>query len=552
MINHQYYTLSANLYPKIVQGLQMSQRISPQEANWLLQQLNTPAFDNFIHNMIAQVPCVNGEQHLERLIIDNFISQLIAQSRQNHAAWASAGGGGMYFRPNVGGGYGGGGYPAGNPALMTGGGGGWYTGNRGGRPMGGFSPRYAGPRGPQPKQQQQQTQTPKKEEKKLPPWKEPVNIPEEAFKIENPSNVSFMIQKFNGFDGAQLIEAFVVDGRPIYRNDAEAIAAYKTLFNEDETSRKFLTVCYRQLKTIKVDRIEFAALVKSVAIAVGNVSESDPAGRVKAILATVNEHARGAANAFEKLIVDEFNVHALCGELTDATKGHLDWKVTISNLNGLYEMLTGSLPKQTRESLHQIKNFDEALKRIVSKVINTVVVNGTSHRILDPINDKSIMDIYGRAVPPVWKNDKTNEWIVTGNFFTKYLASKKTVNGSETDASRAAAQSLQTTIGLVDKNYAVVQVPRIITWCNCPSSAIVGWNESGKCIPRVFSVEDINNDTAYFLNRAIARILKSKLTNYADVPKKIVCEVDESSIGLDYGITSDGGLWCGSLRYNYD
>ncbi len=560
--NHQYYTLAATMYPRLVNGLLQSGRINQMEANWLLNKCGGPEFNQFVQNVIAQFPCLAGEGQMEKLMYDNFFSQLIAYARQCSNPNMMMPGAGV-------GAYGGGGVPLwgapgggmrfGNPGPMYGGGGmmgagagsGWYTGGRRPQPMFNARPPMTPMAGHQP---QQKKEPPKPEPAKKQPvkWTEPVLNQEANAQITNNNGTEFQYRQFTSVDGAPLVELFVSDARPIYKNPDEAIASFKNLVGDERQTHKFLTVCYRELKLVRADRKSMFDLIKACSTSAGNYPATDAAGRLRAIISVSADHPAGAVKALHQLIVDEFNDHVCCGELVDAVQGHIDWKVTVSNVESIHAMLTGNIDKSIRDALKQVKDFDKTLQSVVTKVINTLVLNGAAQKILDPIKDRSIIDVYGRVVPPIWRNETTATWEATPNFFTKYLASMVKSNGSKPDSAVQAEQSLRTALVNADRNYCVMQVPRIITWCNYPSSSIVGWNESGKCIPGVFMPKGFNSDVAFLLNRTVARIKASKLADFADVPKQLICEVDEGRIRIDYGLTTDGGLWCGSMRYRED
>ena len=263
------------------------------------------------------------------------------------------------------------------------------------------------------------------------------------------------------------------------------------------------------------------------------------------ILSISKDHTADAKESYEKLILDEFNYHVLCGELTDSAESHITWTVTANSLQGLFNLLSGDIDKETRDTLHQIKNFDSRLTTIVSRVIDTVVLNADK-RIFDPISDKTIMDIYGRAIPPIWRNNRENVWESTDNFFTKYLAIIKTVNGAQPQAAVVASQTLHSKLTTVDHNYAVISVPRIITWTNDTVVNTVGFKDDGSIAPALFGGNrNVDNDIAYFANTVFKRTSDSKLTAFAVVPHGLLSEGKSVMTRLNYGITSDGAMYVG-------
>ena len=554
--NHPYYQLACQMYPKVVNNLLAQQRITQMEANFIMSKVNGPEFAQFVQNAIASLPSIQGEQHMEKLIYDNLIGPMIQYIRQQAAYQAGGGYGGMMmnpgmapgFRPPMGGGYvqRGGFQPGGSS---------WYAGNHGvgapafqrGPATGRYQPEAIAPT-PRGRTSDRTTKAP--EPKTKPKWDEP-NLDQTKTINHTLNNTGFNIQEFMSSDGTPITEAYVIDDRPRYLSPAEAINAFKGLLPQEDNVKKFLTVCYRQLKVIKnVDRNALKNLIKAVVGPVTNINYDRVGDRIKAIITVSGDHPSGAVNAFHQMIVDEFNEHILSGELIDSTPSHyLEWKLSASSLSGIYDLVTGNMDKNTRDALHQIKDFDQALKSIVQKVLDTVVINGAVTRILDPISDPSVMDIYSRAIPPIWKNDVSGTWEATDNFFAKYLAAHKTINGSKTVTASTVEQQLSSKLQLVDKNFAVIQVPRIITWCNQPVSDAASWSGDGKIVSCCYDNGSVNNDTAYFLMRAIARTKASKASNFALVPYGLICEVQDGAISLNYGNTTDGKLWVGSRRY---
>ena len=547
---HVYYGLAQQLYPRVVDKLVQRNEISVDEANFLLQQVGGPSFQNFVAFMIRTFPSLAGEQQMEQQLYYKLIQPIYNDMRMRNGGGGYAPPGGYGGRPivpgSVPGGYGYRG-PYGVPPADRGST--WYAGNR---PNPGYRrPGEGGyynppPRGPQPPPAPQpRNQAPKKEEPPKLPWKSPEIIPESKINHTFDGGPAFAVEKFSGFDGACVTNAFVVDTRPRFLDDLDAVRAYLDILEATNEGRQFLTICYNKMVVIRADRSGFKNLVKSVSAAVSNIAADNVKDRIRTIISVSKDHTADAKEAYERLVLDEFNYHVLCGELTDSNDAHVDWTVTANSLQGLYNLLSGDLDKATRDTLHQIKNFDERLATIVSRVIDTVVVNADK-RIFDPIADKTIMDIYGRAVPPVWRNNRENVWESTENFFARYLTSIKTVNGTQPQTAVVAAQTLHTKLTTADKNWTIVLVPRIITWTNSSASDVVRFKDDGSVIPSVFGgTRGIDNDTTYFANTVFKRAGDSKLTTFSIVPHSLLCENRSTMTRLNYGITSDGCMFVG-------
>ena len=550
--NHAYYGLAQQLYPRVVDRLVSRGEITTDEANFLLQQIGGPSFENFVAYMIRTFPSLAGEAQMEQQLYYKLIQPIY-----NDVRMRSGGGGGYGYRyggaqvPQPPPGYGPGGYyrGPGGYAPPQDRGSTWYAGaprtpqapyRRPG--AGGY---YNPPPPPQREPDHRREAPPKKEEPPKIPWKAPEIIPES--KVNQPFNngTAFAVEKFVGFDGVTVTNAFVVDQRPRFLDDFEAINAYKSVLDA-EGGRQFLTVCYNKMVVLRCDRGAFKNLVKAVSNAVSNIAPDNVKDRIRTILSISKDHTADAKEAYEKLILDEFNYHVLCGELTDSVEAHADWTVTANSLQGLFNLLSGDIDKETRDTLHQIKSFDSRLTTIVSRVIDTVVT-GADKRIFDPVADKTIMDIYGRAIPPIWRNNRENVWESTENFFTKYLASIKTVNGAQPQAAVVASQTLHSKLTLADKNFAIICVPRIITWTNDTAASAVGFKEDGSIAPALFGgVRNVDNDIAFFANTVFKRAADSKLTTFAVVPHSLICEGKGMMTKLNYGITSDGCMFVGS------
>lgn len=555
--NHPYYTLAVTMYPRVVNKLLMGNQITQQEAQMLLQRMNGPDFTQFVQNVISQVPALQGEAHMEKLLTDNYISSTVNYIRQAMGTYGGA-------RPMVTNGWGGGVMvPAGGYMMPNGGvmpvggatrpGSQWFTGNQNPNGAGVMSFRPAGGPATMPPtmraQPPQQKKDPEPAKPKQIQWTIPEIIQDRSVNMNMPNNTAFEKKEFVEGE-TQIVEVYAIDNRPRYESPEEAIAAFKWLLNDSSATKKFLTVCYYQLKVVRANRNDVVALMKDVAVQVGNINCNDLERRLTTIITTCDSHPSGAVAAFQNLILDEIHEHIYSGALADSKS--VKFAVTLHSLAQIRDILTGNLPQETRNALRTVANFDQAFRQIVSKVINTVVVNGAYKKVLDPMNDKTIIDVYGKLVPPIWYNPSAGVYESTESLFMRYLSSLKMVGGTKSEAAVTAEQQLHSKLELLDRNFTVFQVPRIITWCNSPSSSVVGWNEDGSCSPIVYNDKNVNNDIAFFLNRVMLRTDKAETSSQKNAPCKVVCEVDEGSIKLDYGTSSDGNLWVGSVRYLYN
>jgi hypothetical protein len=271
------------------------------------------------------------------------------------------------------------------------------------------------PRAPVKKEQKKEEPAPAPTKK----WVAPVIDTESKIRVEpQGSNQYLEMSRFVDYNDVHGVEVFVIDDRPRFLSGTDAINSYKHLVKGHPGS-KFLTVAYKELVLLETGRHEFAALLADVSKASGNIPEANVSARLEAALAAANEHKASASQAFQKLIVDEFNEHIYAGELLDAK--HTKLRVTVQNVQGILDLLQNNLDPKVSEALHKVANFDNKLNQIVSKVLATIVFGGSQRRILDPIKDRNCLDVYGKVIPPIWKNAKSGKWIVTGNLFTKFI-----------------------------------------------------------------------------------------------------------------------------------
>lgn len=543
---HPYAKLAVIMYPKVVNKLLMSGQINQQEASMLMQQMNGPGFSQFVSGIIAQVPALQGESHMERLLIDNYIGNIVNMYRQQQMTMMpppGVWGGGMY-RPTA---------PWGGFAPSARPGSGWYAGSGADPGYRGFSPSPAQPPRPFQTQQQQKptpTQTPQPVKKTTDKYSQPSIVSDKSITHTLPNGCAFVKTLFSRDGDVPIVEVYATDSRPRYSSAEEVVNLYKGLV-PDKEAKVFLTVCYNELKVIRADRHAVSELMKAISVAVGNINHNDLDKRISAMISVCSEHPSGAVKAFTDMVLDELHEHIYSGELTDSRTGNEKFAVTVYSLSQMRDILTNNLPQDTRTALSAVSGFNEAFRRIVTKVMNTVVVNGAYKKLLDPINDKSIIDVYGNVIPPIWNEPSTDTWESTDSLFMRYLSSIKTIGGTKPESAISAEQNLRSKLLQLDKAFTVYRVPRIITWCNSPSSSVVGWNSDGSCSPVCYTDKNVDNDVAFFLKRAMLRTSKSESSMQKDAPCKVICEVDEGKIKLDYGTTTDEALWVGSTKFLY-
>ena len=576
--NSAYYVAASQAYQRVLQrwqtpGANGACQITPQEAQFLLNQKDGPVFMQCVQNMDMTMPNMS-EYQIEQAIVEGVLNPLLRQLRQQMMVQQGPRPGypppGYGYPPPVPG-YGGYPPPPGYPPPVPGYGRAPVPGWRPQMPAGQVQPpSWYSRDNTDPNNVMGRVQTPgwkapeppatvpvpkqKKEEppKEVPKWTPPVIDASSDETVSNGESQQVTILKFVDCHDQAGHEIHVLDSRPRYTSAEDAVNAYKYLV-KGMSGKVFMTIRYTQCKLLETGRQEFAHLVDAVAKSVGNASADNVLERLEQALAIANEHKASAAAAFQKLIVDEFNEHTLSGELTDNKPSHSNLRITVPDCTGIVQLLRGELDSRTMEALRKVANFDERLKDIVKKVLHTVVFNGFANKILNPAVDKLCVDTFSRCIPPVWRNAKASKWVVTGNIPQRLVTA---LNASESSVRKSSLQQFDQMITEINEQFTVVQVPRIITWTNCSSYQVVGWTDDGQCVNKTYSLclEDgkgPTNDVAVFLARALAIQAESKHACFQAVPSRVMFEVEESVRTLEYGLTSDGGsFWVGSIRYN--
>lgn len=572
MNNSAYYPAAMAAFDRIIQrwttpGAGGATQILPVEAQYLMSQKGGPVFQQCVQNMDMTMPNMS-EYQIEQVLTQSVLNPLLNQFRQQTMAQRAPGYGqpppGGYWRPPMPPpGYGYGVQPPPGywrppiAAPQPGGAPSWYSGGGGVYdPTGAIKNTQSNPgwRAPEPPRNIPPKQQPKAPEPPKPKWTPPVIDATSRQTMESGDSQAFEILKFVGHGDRVGYEISVLDTRPRYVSDEDVVQAYEHL-TRGLTGKIFMTIRYMQVKTLEVNRKDFVDLVSSVAKSVGNVNANDVLARLEQALAIANDHKASAASAFQKLITDEFNEHVLSGELTDKHPSRSKLTITVNDPQGILSLLRNDLDAKTSEFVHRIANFDERLREIVRNVLHTVVFNGFDRKIMNPFDDYACVDVFSKAIPPIWRNAKAAKWVITGSPSQRLISSLRT---SEESVRKSALQQFGNMIHEINEQFTVVQVPRIITWTNCSSYECVDWTESGQCVPKVYPVEpsedskQSGNDVAVFLARALKRQFASKHAVFAAVPAKVMFEVEESVRKLEYGLTSDGGtmFWVGSTRYN--
>jgi len=318
---HPFFGKFQQRLPSVVNGMTYRGMINPNEQQMLIRMLKQSW--NMIHQFIERLNMSYSsidDNQMDNEIFE-WLKPAVARIKQ-----MSCGGGSMWGGGPMGGGAWGGGAGWGN----NGGGGGWNNawGGGGGAPSlwGTGNPNNANNKmgnmfGGTVANTQRKQQIEKKLSPEPQPVKKPVNwkVPEQVEQktLELNGGVEITVTKYAMSTGDTGRSAIVYDPKVGYTSDHEVIEKYRTLFKAfPSTKAQFLTVFYQQLKAIPVAREEMLTMSQSIAKAV--LKATNLADKLRAVVATAGHFGKTAYDEFSKLILDEFEFHAQCGELCDS------------------------------------------------------------------------------------------------------------------------------------------------------------------------------------------------------------------------------------------
>ncbi len=381
------------------------------------------------------------------------------------------------------------------------------------------------------------------------PWTPPRVGETKSIKLT--AGTSVTVGKYSISDGGTATRITVMDNRIRYRDDQDALAAYKPVFRIfGEDNKKFLTVVYKQLKVLNVGREEFHKLALAVSARLyqnGTLPE-----KLRAIINILSKYSVGAVKEYTNLFLDELDALTNCGELVDSHHPkYIPEK--FSSIETVLAFVTGDVSDPNiKKAMFGMTNYREKFEQIVAtlldrvlaplpKIILTPFENGT-------IKDKSVLDDFSRVLPQMWTPDG-NDICDVEDLFDLYIKTTSQVNGSQSDSAKAAADHLRTTLFKYDNNFTVIYLHRVASWCNYTRTTTVSYEDNGNCKPHVYATGYADDDIAWFIDELYKAFATSKQALVKNYPKTLYCEYEEETVALNYGVTTDGSIWLGSSKY---
>lgn len=533
----QFQRCLSNCVNTLIQQGQMS----PQECPVVQQMLAQigPGTMNFINSLLMRYQQID-DNAMNAEIMNNFLPSVRQAAQQRLAMSGGMGGGGF----GMGGGYGTPmmpgrpmpyGYMAPNTPMVT--------------PVTKPDPFSASPAakfsGPG-SLAQMKPEPPKPVQPKAAPFVSPKIVEDKTSTVCGCVTVKMAKFDLGGDRTARRLAVF--DPRIRYTCDAEAINAYKSIFDiYKKTDQKILTVAYKQLKLIKWNRDEFLKMSQAVAAEVLKCGDNLEK-KLKAITLALQNFPFGCMQEYTRLLLDEFDAHVKAGEFCDSSHptnilGRMD------SVQALCDMVCGDIDKNMLAALRSMNGFEERLRLIVSRIVDNFVV-AMPKIILDPYKNRTLLDDYSRIMPQVWSADAGVTWNGTDDLFDLYLASRETIEGSRTDSAIRADSDLTVRLHELHSQFAAMYVYRMATWCDYPKSVSINYKNNGDCIPYVSELSKVNNELAFFCAEVLAAVADSStaaLLRFS--PKNLYCSCDEETFAFQYGLTTDNSLWLGSCEF---
>lgn len=391
----------------------------------------------------------------------------------------------------------------------------------------------------QPQKLDLQIEQPKAPEKKN-PWSKP-EVKNTLGPVQLNGVAEAVITDYQDSNGDSIRRISVYDPRIRYLDDHDALRAYKTALTLNKKPRhQILTVAYRQLKVLQTSTDEFTKLATAVSTAILKNGAATLEQKIRTILNVINNFQAGTKDEFIRLFLDELDAHCQCGELVDeANPTRVMGR--FSSLEQVLDLVTNDFDKATMEALNSMAGFAGRMEKVIGTLVDAFIAN--LHKFIlhpDPDSSPDTLDDLSRALPQLWSEDG-NTLRGTDDLIDIYIASgARTSTGTRTDTASAKDSELRTKLRELCRNFTVVFVDRVVTWCNYSASAIVKYDvNDGSCIPTVFGIDQQYSDMTHFLNEVIVGGMNTKRTAYRRSPHTLYCEFEESTTELQYGLTTD-------------
>ena len=568
IMQHPFWGMMQNRIGVVINGLVQRGMIQPSESQHLINLLKGSGNEllNFVNGLIMRYQEINQNQMDSEIM--RFIEAPLNVVRQRMRSMMNGGG---FCAPGFGGGFGGSGFGGGGFSQPSGFG---YDPGFGGMrqnncmpgvptsPFSGnpvpnkdvFSAPGAGIAsmfGGTPKQPTERDKVVAAEMNKkvaAPPstpvsWKEPNLVEEKTYNI---GAVNMMCSKYELYDGSVARSIIVHDPVVGYTSDQDVIAKYKPIFEVlPEAKRKVLTISYRQLKVMRVGRDEFMRMATAISTAVSK--NSDVPGKLRAIIASLGDYNLHAVEEFTKLFLDELDLHIQCGELCDSfhPKNILNRP---SKIDDVLSWVTGDVSKDMLNAMQGMKGFTERLEQLLSFIIDSIIKE-LPKLIINTVTDMTMLDDFYRALPGVWTDDCGSTLKGTEDLVNLFLATRETIDGSKTENASKADSTLKLTLTNLSKQFTMVFLPRVTTWCNYAKSDICRYDESGNCQPSCWAPLQPRGDVEFFIGDVLKKWQASRDIKIKWSPKSIYMNVDEETFYLQYGMTTNDCNWTGQTKY---
>ena len=392
---------------------------------------------------------------------------------------------------------------------------------------------------PAPSAQQPIVNPPKKQEK----WSVPT-LEGKAQDIKVSTVVVANMARYRLSNGQMAARLIVSDPRIRYASDDEVIKSYRHFLDASSAQRKFLTVSYRQLKVLEVNKTEFHQMVSKIAMEVSKLTSLE--AKIRCIMKLKDDYSVKCTNAFTTLVLDELNEHTQAGAFTESA--HPKRIMMLKSFESILKLITGEMDAGVLNMLKAQKGFEEKLEAVLNNWVNSFICS-LPQVIINPETDSTTLDDYTRVLPPIWSPDGGMTFTGSDDLFTLFLSTRSVINGSRTDGAVGAETELRNRITELNKFFTVVFLTRVVSWCNYPKTWAVGYAQNGDCVPAVFDTTAPTSDVQFFLSEALSVFKASKDSKPRFAPKNIQFEVDEEVYRLQYGTTTDGRGWVGTSKY---
>lgn len=563
IMQHPFFGKFQQRIGPVINAMIQRGMLTVSESDYLTRALksNFNPIMQFIENINMRYPQEMNDGHMDTEIF-NWLQPLIQQVRTSMNRMT--GGFGTGFNPGFagggmwGGGCGGMGRPVGFgfDSFVGGRNPGFGGGTRGGTDIfaqpgnngASVASLFGTTGGQQPAKRQEQVKEALKPaiDKPVAPaaWKAPEADTEKNYEF---TGVDMQVTKFNLSTNDAALRFIIHDPKVGYTSDSNVLERYKDLFGMfPATRRKFMTIAYQQLRVLPVNHDEFMKMAQALSVAVNKCSDVE--SKLRAIIANSSRCGDVASYMmFNKLFLDELEMHIQCGELCDShhPKNILNRPDRIEDL---LAWVTGDIDKNMLAAMRGMEGFCDRLNELIGIIIETVVA-GLPKIILDPVNDMTVLAEFSRALPGIWTDDCGSTFKNTEDLINIFIATRETVERSKSADAVKNESTLKQTLTMLNKQFTMIFLPRVVSWCNYSKADVCRYDERGNCQPACYSKLQPRNDVEFFVEDTLEKWDTSRDTRFKWAPKNIYMEIDEETFCLQYGRTTNGQPYICSNKY---